>query len=174
MYASSIILANKGLHVFPCAPRGKTPICPHGCLDATTDPKKIDDWWQLQPNANVAIATGQNSNVWVLDIDGMAGELTLKELEAKHGALPSTVEVITGSGGRHLYFAWHDGIRNSAKQLGAGLDVRGQGGYVIAPPSIHPSGRQYHWSVDTAQKPVAAPAWLLDIVVPKGGIALEP
>ena len=87
---------------------------------------------------------------------------SLLKLEAEHGAaLPATVEVITGRG-RHCYFriGEHGAIKNSAGQIAPGLDVRGDGGYVLAPPSIHPSGRAYTWSVDCAREFADAPDWL--------------
>src|SRR5262249_12459163 len=95
------------------------------------------------------------------------GEATLRHLEAEHGALPSTVEAITGKG-RHLYFRWPAGqiIRNKQVNLDMpGIDVRGNGGYVLAPPSIHPSGRAYAWSVDRPNDFEDAPEWMLDLVV---------
>jgi hypothetical protein len=105
--------------------------------------------------------------VWVLDVDGEEGEATLRKLEAEHGALPATVEAITGKG-RHLYFRWASGIVIRNKQVNPnmpGIDVRGNGGYVLAPPSIHPSGAVYAWSVDSASSFADAPDWLLDIVI---------
>jgi hypothetical protein len=75
--------------------------------------------------------------------------------------LPSTVEAITGSG-RHLYFEWPEQpIRNSARKVGAGLDVRGDGGFCVVPPSVHPSGKRYAWSVDSANTFARAPEWLV-------------
>jgi hypothetical protein len=106
--------------------------------------------------------------VFVLDVDGPEGERSLAALEERHGPkLPLTWIALTGKG-RHLYFRWptFEGapvIRNSASRLGAGLDVRGLGGYVCAPPSLHPSGHRYTWSQDGG--PLAdAPVWLLDAI----------
>ena len=85
-----------------------------------------------------------------MDVDGLDAEVELRRLEAKHGNLPATVEVIT-TRGRHLYFQTPEtSVRNSAGKVAPGIDVRGDGGYVLAPPSIHPSGRRYEWSVDCA------------------------
>jgi hypothetical protein len=81
-------------------------------------------------------------------VDGKRGDDTLADLEATYGKLPATVEVVTGSGGRHLYFRWPEGlvIRNDAgTRLGPGLDVRGEGGQVLAPPTRHPTGTPYAW-----------------------------
>ena len=86
---------------------------------------------------------------------------TLRRLEAEHGALPPTVEAITGNG-RHIYFAMPDTpVRNTASKIGDSIDTRGDGGYVLVPPSVHPSGRCYAWSVDSASTFAAAPDWLL-------------
>ena len=155
-------LASRGLCVFPCRPRDKLPATEHGCRDATTDPDIIRRWWRSEPRYNIGCATGRVSGVFVVDIDD--AEAALRALEAKHGALPSTVEVITARG-RHIYFRMPCmPVRNSAGKIAPGIDVRGEGGYVLLPPSIHPSGRAYTWSVDCAKTLAAAPGWLLDIV----------
>jgi Bifunctional DNA primase/polymerase, N-terminal/Primase C terminal 1 (PriCT-1) len=161
LHTAALELAEKGLAVFPCQPRGKAPACDAGLHAATTDPERINRWWQSFPDLNIGIATGAASRVFVLDIDGDDGEASLRKLEGEHSALPPTIEVITGKG-RHCYFQFgKHKIGNSAGQLGTGLDIRGNGGYVIAPPSIHPSGRSYAWSVDAAQDFAAAPDWLI-------------
>jgi hypothetical protein len=87
----------------------------------------------------------------------------LYRLETRHGDLPATVEAITARG-RHVYFRTPEGaaVRNTASKIAPGLDTRGDGGYVLAPPSIHPSGKRYAWSVDSANTFAAAPAWLLE------------
>ena len=134
---------------------------------AAVDEAIIRRFWGEQGTYNVAIATGRASGVWVLDVDAdHGGERTLRELEARHNALPSTVEVITGAG-RYLYFKWADGvdIRNAQHRDDLpGVDWRGEGGYVLAPPSIHPSGRVYQWSVDSAGEIAPAPRWVIDLV----------
>ncbi len=161
MIRAALQLAAKGLHVFPCRPRDKRPATANGLNDATTDPGIIEKWWQQQPDSNVAIATGAASGIFVLDVDGLDAEAALRRLEAEHGALPATVEAITARG-RHVYFKWPEQpVRNSAGKIGTHIDVRGDGGYVIAPPSIHPCGRRYCWSVDSANRIAAAPGWLL-------------
>lgn len=162
-------IASRGMAIFPC--NGKIPLTAHGCLDATTDLAKVEAWWTLWPDANVAIATGAKSGVWVLDIDAdKGGEESLKKLEREHFAISPTVEAITGGGGRHLFFRLPDfdeapEIRNSAGKLAPGIDVRGDGGYVIAPPSIHPATkRAYRWSVDFASEFADAPVWLIALI----------
>ncbi len=162
-HATALVYARLGLSVFPLQPRGKTPATASGCKQATVDPAVIDRWWGAQPDMNVGIATGSISGIFVLDIDDEAGETTMRELERANGALPATVEAITGKG-RHCYFRLGDGdpIHNSAGKIGPGVDIRGNGGYVVAPPSIHPTGRKYEWSVDSASNFADAPSWLID------------
>jgi replicative DNA helicase len=134
---------------------------------ATTDTAQITAWWTTNPDHGVGVVTGAASGVWVLDVDvadGKAGDETLATLEQTHGPLPATYEVITGSGGRHLYFAWDDGpeIRNSASgALGPGLDVRGEGGFVVAPPTIHPNGTAYEVEASAPEVVAPAPAWIV-------------
>ncbi len=163
MRAVALHYAGAGWHVFPLRPRQKTPLTEHGCLDATKDKAKITEWWQRWPTANVGIATGANSGLLVVDIDGEDGELALAELVAAHGPLPLVPEVRTGRG-RHLYFAFDERVKNSAKRL-AKIDTRSTGGYVVAPPSVHPSGDLYEWAHDAGPRRraiVAAPEWLLE------------
>jgi Bifunctional DNA primase/polymerase, N-terminal/Primase C terminal 1 (PriCT-1) len=169
LHDAALQLAQRGLAVFPCQPRDKQPACDKGLHAATTDIERINRWWSAFPDLNIGIATGTISGIFVLDIDGEDGEGSLLKLESEHGALPPTVEVVTGKG-RHCYFrTGKRKIQNSVGQIGVGLDVRGDGGYVIAPPSIHPSGRPYAWSVDTTGDFAAAPAWLINMVVATKG-----
>lgn len=161
--------ARRGYPVFALAPRQKEPATRHGVHDATSDPLAIDAMWSAEPTRNVAIATGAASGIIVLDVDGDHGAASLAELERVHGPLPLTPVVETGHG-QHLYFAAPNGkqIRNSAGKLAAGLDVRGDGGYVVAPPSVHPSGHCYRWldgqRIDQLAPP-SMPEWLLDLIV---------
>jgi hypothetical protein len=158
----ALALAQRSFHVFPCRPRSKLPATARGCKDATDDPVIIERWFRSNPDFNIAIATGEASYVFVVDVDDLEAEAELRKLESRHGALPPTPETITARG-RHLYFEWPGRVvRNSAGRLGAGLDVRGESGYVLAPPSVHPSGRRYEWSVDSVDTPAAAPEWLLN------------
>jgi hypothetical protein len=165
MIRTALALASRGLHVFPCRPREKLPATPRGCLDASADPNMIRHWWGLNPHYNLAIATGTASGIFVLDIDGTDAEAELRKLEAEHGPLPSTAESITPRG-RHLYFRMPDApVRNSAGKIAPGIDVRGDGGYVISPPSVGPTGRAYAWSVDCAGAVAEAPDWLLEKII---------
>jgi hypothetical protein len=131
---AALAWARNGKPVFPCRPGGKDPLTKRGHIDATTDPRKIHMWWKRWPNANIAVPTGGRSGVLVVDVDHPA---SLDALEAKHDKFSETRTHSTGSGGMHLIFAYPEGsdIRNSAGKLGEGLDVRGEGGYIIVPPS---------------------------------------
>jgi Bifunctional DNA primase/polymerase, N-terminal/Primase C terminal 1 (PriCT-1) len=156
---------NRRYAIFPCQPGGKDPVTDNGFHGAVkNDPDRINSWWGQVPNLNIGIATGAPSNIWVLDIDGAEAEHELHKLEAEHGLLPATVEVITGRG-RHIYFALngHGPIKGSAGKIGPGLDVRADGNYVVCPPSLHESGRNYCWSVDSADTLAEAPAWLVTL-----------
>jgi hypothetical protein len=161
MLRTAITLAHKGLAVFPCRPRDKRPATANGLKDATKDLETIRAWWRQEPDFNIGIATGPASNVFVIDIDSGEAEAELRRLEAENAALPPSIETITARG-RHVYFRWPEKpVRNSTSKIAPGIDVRGDGGYVLAPPSIHPSGRAYAWSVDCAKAFAAAPEWLL-------------
>lgn len=162
MLRTALSLAQKGLAVFPCRVRDKRPATANGLKDASSDPAVIAEWWRREPQLNVAIATGAASGIFVVDVDGLDAEVELRRLEAEYGELPATVEVITPRPGRHLYFKMPETpVRNSAGKIAPGIDTRGTGGYVLVPPSIHPSGRPYHWSVDSARAFATAPEWLL-------------
>lgn len=129
-----------------CNSIGKHPVFKGGWKIATTDSEQIKEWFDNGLRRNIAIATGAISGLFVLDVDGRAGEDSLQKLEAKYGVLPATVSVITGRG-RHLYFkSPPEKILCSAGKLGQGLDVRGDGGIIIAPPSLHQNGKRYAWS----------------------------
>lgn len=158
--------ASKGWQVFPLKPHEKTPVVKWADV-ATTDAAQIAAWWQQTPAANVGIATGARSGIVVLDIDaGHGGEESIAALIAQHGALPVTVTAKTGGGGRHILFK-HPGIEihNSAGKLGKGLDIRGDGGYIVAAPSIHPNGNAYAWNERPSQTPLAdMPQWIIDLL----------
>ena len=163
------IYAARGWHVLPL--RGKIPIVAHGVKAASCDPDQIMTWWTVEPTADVGIATGNHSGLVVLDVDPRhGGEETLFDLEAIHGKLPPTLEVLTGGGGRHLYFKYPAGVQYvkcSAGQLGPGLDVRADGGYVVAPPSKHQSGKLYEWEASCdplKDEPAEMPDWLLNLL----------
>lgn len=155
--------ASRGLRVFPCASAAKRPLTPNGFKNATTDPGQVHEWWDRWPTANVAIATGDG--LAVIDVDPRnGGHETLAAFVAidHEGEALDTAEVATGGNGRHLYFRAPAGL--SGRVLGPGLDLKAAGGYVVAPPSLHATGRQYVWHparpLDT---PLAElPEWALD------------
>jgi len=170
MLRAALAYAEMGFAVFPCISPGKAPLTEHGFKDATKDAEVIRALWLSHPGANVGIATGAISGIVVLDIDPRhAGDDTLEALEAHYGKLPETPTVLTGGGGVHSYFRHPGGIvSNSAGKVGQGIDVRGDGGYVIAPKSMHESGNRYLWEVSSRidQMPLAdAPPWLRELMV---------
>jgi putative DNA primase/helicase len=135
-----------GWVVFPIIKGGKIPADPGGCRDATSDLRRVVNHWRKYPEHNYGIATGTPSGVFVLDIDGPEGEASLLALCAEHGSLRPTVTVITANG-RHLYFKANGLIiGNSVGKLGAGIDVRGEGGYVVGAGSVHPTGHVYRYA----------------------------
>lgn len=144
--------ASIGLAVFPVR-RNKAPYTPHGCKDAKTDTRAIKNWWKRFPDANIGIATGSKSGgIIVIDIDidedkGVYGDESLREWEREHGDLPDTWRAVTGRGGYHIYYRSDEKIKNTTN-LYPGVDIRGEGGYVIAPPSIHQNGNYYQWELD--------------------------
>jgi hypothetical protein len=141
-----------------CSKPGKHPRMKHGLLDASCDPEVIAEWWRRWPDANVGIRTGA---LVVIDIDD---EDAFRELvEARGASFPGTPAVRTGKG-QHLYFRAPNGttIRNSADKLARGVDVRGEGGYVVAPPSVHENGVRYEWSSPEPAAPL--PRWLTELL----------
>jgi hypothetical protein len=151
---------------FPdCSSRGKHPLPRRGFKEASRDQAQIRAWWSRWPAANVGISTGQASGFDVLDVDPRhGGEEALAELELLHGKLPATVEAITGGGGRHILFRHREGIANKVGFL-PGLDVRGDGGYILAAPSGHASGRRYQWGSRPGEVELAEwPVWLQELV----------
>lgn len=151
-----------------CTRPGKHPRTAHGFRDATTGSEVIRRWWRVYPHAHIGIATGADANLFVLDVDGPDGERSLQRLIAEHGPLPRTATVKTGRG-RHFYFKLSGRqIECSSGKLGSGLDVRGEGGYVVAPFSRHASGAIYcpvrSSLINGKFKPAPAPQWLLDLL----------
>ena len=158
MKDQALYYASLGLAVLPLKPPripgqkkpGKEPMTAHGVKDATTDQDVISQWWDSCPDANIGIATGSRSGGLVvidLDIDedrGLNGYEVLREWQQEHGEFPETWQSITGRGGYHLFY--RDAARNSNRAaLYEGVDIRGENGYVVAPPSVHENGRLYEW-----------------------------
>jgi hypothetical protein len=157
---AALAWAEQGFAVFPLRSRAKEPLTKHGFHDASTDPAQIASWWRRWPDANIGCATGEPSGRWALDVDGDEGRATLDALVEEHGDLPWTLAVSTGRGW-HYWFAGGEDLRNSARQVGPGIDVRATGGYAILPPSVHPDGPVYR-ALDEAPT-MPAPAWLVEI-----------
>ena len=149
--------------VFPLKPRDKVPAVKWADV-ASHEENMAIGWFDTDPNANIGIATGSRSGVVVLDIDAEHGGYeSLQAIIEVHGLLPKTPVVKTGGGGEHIYFR-HPGdvIRNSTSRLAPGIDIRGDGGYVVAAPSVHPNGKRYEWVVEASETPLAdMPDWMI-------------
>lgn len=166
--AAALDYAARGWPVFPCHAKNKRPHLEHGFKDASTDPDTIRAWWRRWPNAMVAAPTGPAIGAWVLDVDDPA---SFEMAAAGMGlSLPETRRCATGKG-YHVHFAWDRAspVRNAQQSTKGwpfpslpGAEVRGDGGYVILPPSQHPTGRHYAWSGNA--EPAEPPAELLAIV----------
>jgi hypothetical protein len=156
----------RGWSVVPLRPRDKRPLirwefwqneCP--------SEHDIAEWFRRWPDANVGIVTGEISNLIVLDVDPKhGGDAALERLEHSFRPLSPTVEAVTGGGGRHLYFAYPGSLTRNRAGLAQGIDLRGDGGYIVAPPSIHPSGRRYSWAPGRAPDEITLaplPRWLI-------------
>ena len=153
----------------------KHPLVQYGVHAGTNDLQQIERWWKKWPLAGIGLTCGTDSGVWALDVDPYnGGDDTLREAEKEFGELPDTVTNLTGGGGQH-YLWKHPGeglrIRN-AISLGAGLDVKGDGGYIILPPSSHANGNEYCWEIEHRPEETSfaeAPDWLLQRVIARIG-----
>ncbi|MBI9018598.1 MAG: bifunctional DNA primase/polymerase [Phycisphaerae bacterium] len=165
---TALTYSRNGWAVLPCVCKEKKPATKHGVKDASINIDKIEKWWGNNSQFNIGIATGPISGFFVLDVDGPHGKETLTSLEGQHGKLPETVVAETKNGW-HLYFQMPAGIDIRNRQsFRPGLDVRGSGGYVLAPPSMHPSGIRYQWKVGCGPgdvKIAVAPEWLIDMII---------
>jgi hypothetical protein len=132
--------------------------------DERASPATVAEWYRRWPEANVGVVTGQISNLVVLDVDPQhGGDASSEHLERRFGPLPVTVAATTGGGGRHFYFAHPGRLVRNRTGLAPGIDVRGDGGYIVAPPSVHPSGRRYAWVPGRSpaeMAPAALPRWV--------------
>jgi hypothetical protein len=155
-----------GWSVLPLRPRDKRPLIVWEYLQHERPSEHdVAEWFRRWPNANIGIVTGEISNLIVLDVDPKhGGDATLERLEHKFRPLPVTVEAVTGGGGRHLYFGHPGGLTRNRAGLAQGIDLRGDGGYIVAPPSIHPSGRRYTWAAGRAPHEISLaplPRWII-------------
>ncbi len=154
-----------------CKSPGKHPIgrlAPKGRNSATTDPKTIRRWWGQYPHANVAIATGPESGLVVVDIDPRNGGNESRKKMEHLGNFPITPIAYTGGGGEHIFFQYPaDGRKiKSKEELGgfAGIDQKGDGGYIVGPHSNHISGSKYTWKIPPDTPPAKIPDWLMQLL----------
>jgi hypothetical protein len=152
-----------------CPDAGKHPLTKHGVKDATKDTNQIRTWWLEKPKANIGIAMGNDSGIFVLDIDPRhGGDESLHQMQEEYGALPDGPRVRTGGGGEHLYFTVPPGVPVRTRvALRPGIDVRGKGSYAVGVGSMHVSGKKYLWEngKTPAQLPVpVCPDWLLHLI----------
>lgn len=177
---AAVSYAKMGFAVFPCVDNGKEPATKHGFKDATNDPNIIARVWADYPECNVGIATGAPSGgVFVIDVDnhnGIDGSQFLVDWQREHGTFPETACATTGGGGEHLFFRAPAGVSvRSAAHVIDGVDVRGDGGYIVAPPSRHPSGALYEWDLHPDDYPIAeANQSVLDLVRNNGAQDRKP
>ncbi|RMH15042.1 MAG: DNA primase [Gemmatimonadetes bacterium] len=163
---AALAYARAGWRVFPVRARGKRPLTPHGHHDATTDAGAIRDWWTRWPRANVGLPVP--AGIVVLDLDSAEA---LQRLKARDLDLPSTVRATTGRGVHLWYRTGKAAVRNRVG-LFDGVDVRAAGGYVVVPPSVHPSGSVYRWDVALDGAAISeCPGWLLARVTQKASPA---
>lgn len=181
--AYAIAYAERGWPVFPlhrivagrcacgdpdCTSAGKHPI-PTGWPNTLASvPAAKSLWRDHLAERGIGLACGPRAGMWALDVDPRhGGDRSIAELQARHGRLPRSLRSLTGGDGVHIVFAWPEGgltVRNST-QLPDGLDVRGEGGYIVLPPSLHVSGQRYAWGIPpSAGMLEPAPEWLLELV----------
>jgi len=180
--AAALEYAEVGLAVFPihtpdengccscgdddCSSPGKHPRTKNGLKAATTNELDIRRWYRDAPDANIGLPCGALNGIFVLDVDGVEGESSLARLVEQCGPLPTTRKVLTGM--RYQLYFKHPGgkIRTAAPIDRAlpGLDSPGDGGYVVAPPSLHHTGKRYEIDSRVPEQIFEAPAWLVDFI----------
>ncbi len=135
--------AAMGWHIHPLVPRQKVPITKHGVKDATINEKQIRAWWKKWPDANIAVACGKKSGIYVVDVDKSEKADGVKSLK-EFPPLPETIKQLTPGGGFHAFYRTGSPPM-SRNSFSPGIDIRGNGYYVVIAPSIHPSGGCYSW-----------------------------
>jgi hypothetical protein len=162
--------AEMGYPIFPLQANSKAPLRgSQGFKDASNDPVRAKSVWGAHPEYNIGLRTGFERDGKILiaiDVDPRnGGDDTLADLIAKHGRLPGTAEVLTGGGGKHLFYWSPPGIEWPS-ELGRGIDIKGRGGYVVAAPSVHPNGTTYEWEASSdlleGQAIADMPNWMID------------
>jgi putative DNA primase/helicase len=165
---AALSYAERGIPVFPCNPRDKRPLTEHGFKDATTDRTQIISWWTTSPGAMIGMPTGSATRYLVVDIDPRhGGDVNLQKLMQASGVTDHLGRKIkTGSGGQHLYYKndTRFTIGKGDNEI-AGIDHRGEGGYVIVPPSTHPSGGYYEGDLQDPDSLDVIPEWLADALL---------
>jgi hypothetical protein len=158
-----------GLPVFPTKP-DKKPYTQHGFKDASTDPAQIRAWWRRWPGAGIGIPTGKASGWLVLDVDiDKGGDASLSALVEEHGDLPPTSRAKTPRAGDHFFFKYPATVevRNSESKIGKGLDIRGEGGYVVVP------GCDLSRRWKNALDPTDAPEWMIEAAVSEKHVPID-
>ena len=118
-----------------------------GLTDASNAFDQVTKWWSMWPHAGIAVATGPESGIVVVDVDPRdGGDVELQELVIQHGQFPAGMAYLTGSGGEHYWFR-HPGRKILSHKLAGqkGIDIKADGGYVIVPPSVHYTGASYQF-----------------------------
>jgi Bifunctional DNA primase/polymerase, N-terminal len=153
-----------GWYLHPLRPRAKEPLTNHGLNDASNDSPQVLAWSRRYPGCNWGLNVGR-SGVFVVDLDGEEGNRSWEDCVARDGVI-ETLASLTGSGGLHLFFSDPEGVgRNTVRRVGPGIDTRGHAGYVVLPPSVHPSGVEYRW-INWPTEPALLPDWLVDACRP--------
>jgi hypothetical protein len=179
MRAGALEHARRGIPVFPVRPektptrKDKSPLTRNGFKDATTNAQQINAWWSRPPSPMIAVPMGQPSRMFCIDLDRKEpdkdGIATWRELVAQHGAPPNTRIVRTPSTGEHWYFRYRDGVRNvPLNKIGPGIEVKGEGGYVVVAPSWNSVGE---YVVTNDVEPIEAPEWLIELIIRNQGPA---
>lgn len=180
MVAAALYYAERGWRIVPnhdvaagqcscrlgaeCSSAGKHPRITSWQTDASCDPDTVSRWWTTWPHANVGILTGAATGMFVLDVDGAAGDESLMNLEDENTALPRTAEARSGSGGRHFFFVHPGGTIQNCIGIKPGLDMRGDAGQILVEPSRTLKGA-YRWirhpeTCETAD----ATEWFIDLI----------
>lgn len=155
----------EGFPIVPLNPASKEPFPGYSSLLPICNPKELFEFYSNHPDANYGVKTGVESGLVVLDVDGDKGDAALAALIKEYGELPKTLEVKTGRG-QHYYFRTCNPHKNSVGMLGPGLDVRGEGGYVVGPGSRHPDGDRYRFASNSKLflPKIASGNWLEQVI----------
>ncbi len=151
-----------------CSSVGKHPMTKNGLHDASKDTQQIDEWWHQFPMANIGLLTGSHTNFVVLDVDKKSqGLVSLENLMREFAKLPQSKRVKSGGDGLHIYFRCPEIPLSNRAGFLAGLDLRADGGYIVAPPSVHATGHKYTWITEPDAELEAMPVWLCELASSK-------